>query len=75
MITCLLHFVGLQTYRAVGDRFRQMTLMNSPLNVALGNKVIPMPAPELGSAIDDVYGELLGIAAPELATLKAEGVI
>ena len=52
-----------------------MTLMNSPLNVALGNKVIPMPAPELGSANDDVYGELLGIAAPELATLKAEGVI
>lgn len=53
----------------------EMTLMNSPLNVALGNKVIPMPAPELGSANDDVYGELLGIAAPELATLKAEGVI
>ena len=53
----------------------EMTLMNSPLNVALGIKVIPMPAPKRGSANDDVYGELLGIAAPELATLKAEGVI
>ena len=49
--------------------------MNSPLNVALGNKVMLVPAPELGGANDDVYGGLLGIAAPELATLKAEGVI
>ncbi|MEM7363794.1 MAG: CoA transferase [Pseudomonadota bacterium] len=53
----------------------EMTLMNSPLNVALGNNVAPVPAPELGGANDDVYGGLLGIAAPELATLKSEGVI
>ncbi len=53
----------------------EMTLMNSPLNVALGNKVAPVPAPELGGANRDVYGGILGIPESDLVVLKNEGVI
>lgn len=53
----------------------EMTLMNSPLNVALGNRVAPVPAPVLGDANDAVYGELLGVDADEMATLRSDGVI
>jgi crotonobetainyl-CoA:carnitine CoA-transferase CaiB-like acyl-CoA transferase len=51
-----------------------VTLLNSPLNVATGSMVEPRMPPELGEHNDLVFGEL-GMSAKDIHQLIKDGVI
>ncbi|GGT05331.1 hypothetical protein GCM10010176_056880 [Nonomuraea spiralis] len=40
-----------------------------------GRQVPPSPAPELGEHTDEVLADLLSLSPPELASLRADGVV
>ena len=58
-------------HRTLGD----ITLPNSPINVAFGDSREPRMDPELGASNEAVYGGLLGLCEDELSVLRTEKVI
>jgi len=58
-------------HRTLGD----ITLPNSPVNVAFGNPREPQMDPDLGISNESVYAGMLGLSADELSALEAEKVI
>jgi crotonobetainyl-CoA:carnitine CoA-transferase CaiB-like acyl-CoA transferase len=52
-----------------------ITLPNSPINIAFGDTGEPGMEPELGASNEAVYGEMLGLSADELLALQAEKII
>ncbi|MCZ6503718.1 MAG: CoA transferase [Gammaproteobacteria bacterium] len=58
-------------HRTLGD----ITLPNSPINIAFGNPREPQMDPELGISNEAIYGEMLGLSADEQSSLRAEKVI
>ena len=58
-------------HRTLGD----ITLPNSPINIAFGNASEPQMDPELGVSNEAVYRGMLGLSEDELSVLRAEKVI
>ena len=58
-------------HRTLGD----ITLPNSPINIAFGNASEPKMDPELGVSNEAIYRGMLGLSADELSVLRAEKVI
>ncbi|MCH8256833.1 MAG: CoA transferase [Proteobacteria bacterium] len=58
-------------HRTLGD----ITLPNSPINIAFGDSREPKMDPELGISNEAVFGGMLGLSADELSALRAEKVI
>ena len=52
-----------------------ITLPNSPINIAFGDTGEPAMEPALGASNEAVYGEMLGLGADELLALQAEKII
>jgi CoA:oxalate CoA-transferase len=53
----------------------RVVLPTTPIRLHDTDVVAAMPSPHLGQDNDDVYGGWLGLAADEIAALRAEGVI
>ncbi len=53
----------------------EISLPNSPINIASGHRVTPHPAPELGQHTDQILTELLSLTPHDLQTLRTKGVI
>ena len=53
----------------------EVTLMNSPLNIAMGENVEARLPPKLGEHNELVYGGLLGLSREEIEELAATGII
>lgn len=53
----------------------EVTVLTSPLRLAGQNPSVDSPSPTLGQHNEQVYRELLGLSAAELADLKEQGVI
>jgi len=53
----------------------EVTLMNSPLNIAMGENVEARLPPKLGEHNELVYGELLGLSHEEILELAKNGII
>ncbi|HCO60440.1 MAG TPA: CoA transferase [Porticoccaceae bacterium] len=56
-------------------RLGEMALMNSPLNVAMGEHTEPRLPPGLGEHNQDVYGGLLGLSPGDIRRLVEQKVI
>lgn len=52
-----------------------VTLMNSPLNIAMGESIAARLPPALGEHNESVYGELLELSPAEIAELAETGII
>lgn len=53
----------------------RIVVPTSPLRYHGADKVTTTPSPSVGQHNDEIYGEWLGLSAPEIAGLKADGVI
>src|ERR1700730_2890843 len=57
------------------DEIGRLTVPTSPLRYHGADKVETTPSPKLGQHNAEIYGDWLGLAAAEIAELKADGVI
>lgn len=60
---------------ATHEHMGEVSLMNSPLNIATGSRVEPALPPELGEHTDQTLTELAGLSDDELARLREEKII